>query len=126
MFFVDDTKIYKSICNQEYSEILQQNVDAFIVWCVKNGLERNTKKYFSIRFGRSHRPNALCSIKGQALELVYHIKDLSIIFNSKLSFKEHIEYLEIKEKNLFSKKVFLGNFQVFLHSGHYISPMYIL
>ena len=58
--------------------MLQQNVDAFIVWCDKNGLEFNTKKCFSIRFGCSHRPNTLYSIKGQALELVDHIKDLGV------------------------------------------------
>ena len=42
--------------------------------------------------------NHLHNPKGQALELVNHIKDFGVIFDSKLSFKEQIEYLELKVK----------------------------
>ena len=40
----------------------------------------------------------LYSIQGQAVKLVNSIKDSGFIFDFKLSFKEHIEYLELKVK----------------------------
>ena len=74
-------------------------------------MECNAKKCFSIRFGKCHTENSLYTIKDSALQSVSQIKDLGVIFDPKMSYKEHIKYMELKvRKKIYFIKRFSNKF----------------
>lgn len=104
--FADDTKIFKSIESSTDAMKLQLDINSFENWCNFNGLQCNIKKCFMIRFGKSQQPIYDYFLGGNLLERVDHIRDLGVILDSKLSYKFHIEYLNInvRKKIYFIKR----------------------
>lgn len=94
LLFADDMKLYREISEPLDTQLLQNDLDSFYLWCKSNGLECNTKKCFSIRFGKSHIPALDYSINNVNIVNVSHIRDLGIIFDEKLSFNNHIDYIK--------------------------------
>lgn len=111
--FADDTKLFKVIDSPNDSLLLQLDINSFEEWCKLNGLQCNAKKCFVIRFGKNNTsPFIDYSIEGNFLERVNHIRDLGVIFDSKMSFKSHVEYLDIKvRKQIFFIKRFSFKFK---------------
>lgn len=111
--FADDTKLFKVIESPTDSLLLQQDICSFEEWCGLNGLRCNAKKCFVIRFGRSNTvPLSDYSINSNLLERVNNIRDLGVIFDSKMSFKYHIEYLDMKiRKKIYFIKRFSFKFK---------------
>lgn len=110
--FADDAKFFKSITSVLDMIELQRNLSVFFNWCVENGLELNINKCKFIRFGKSSLPVYDYNINGICLERVNHVRDLGIIFDSKLTFKNHIETICIKaNKKLYFIKRFSYKFK---------------
>jgi hypothetical protein len=92
-FYADDLKMYKCIrtvidCNE-----LQKNVDTLFEWCSKNYMILNVKKCAFITFSRKRGSTIQYDyvINSESLNKVNKIKDLGVIFDSKLNFKDHID-----------------------------------
>lgn len=95
--FADDVKIYKSISNSDDCGLLQQDVDAFFHWLAFNGLQLTLSKCAFIYFSRRRQPiEYQYHIDSRPLNKVDHIKDLGILFDSKLSFSDHISNLSMR------------------------------
>lgn len=110
--FADDTKIYRAIESSLDAMNLQLDINSFEGWCNLNGLQCNIKKCFTIRFGKSRQPIYDYFLEGNLLERVDHIRDLGVILDSKLSFKFHIDYLDINvRKNIYFVKRFSFKFK---------------
>lgn len=79
--FVDDLKLYTTIKNSNVCTKLQNDITIFSTWCISNNLKRNINK---CKFLRSY------FIGHTELEKVHSIRDLGVIFDSKLKFDKHI------------------------------------
>jgi hypothetical protein len=91
--YCDDTKIFKEIRGFLDCEMLQRDVDTFHSWAQSNGLELNIKKCSSMSFSRRRVAPVTYTyqIGGSILQKVSHIRDLGVILDTKLTFKDHVE-----------------------------------
>ena len=72
--------------------LLQDDIFAVSNWLKPNGLSLNIKKCSVKSFSRSNNPNYfIYSINGTDLDRVNKVKDLGLIFYSKLSFSSHVD-----------------------------------
>jgi hypothetical protein len=91
LLFADDLKVYNRIGSMEDCLVLQAALDGLSIWCQLNRLPLNIDKCQYIRFSRNKSPIQFSySIDGRNLERVEEIRDLGVLFDSKLSFKNHI------------------------------------
>lgn len=90
--YADDLKFCRIIESIEDSLKLQSDLDKVHNWCNLNRMELNTKKCYYVRFAR----------KSKLVLHNYHInhnfvtekqiiRDLGVLFDNKLTFKEHLE-----------------------------------
>lgn len=94
VMFADDNKIYKSIsCDKDCSE-LQTDINKVVHWCRENGMELNTSKCLVVSYTRKTRPIVYTyEINETQLNRKTTVKDLGVVFDSKLSFNEHVNYV---------------------------------
>lgn len=94
LMYADDLKLFARIAYVQDSILLQEDINRLVVWCAWNHLSLNISKCFYLPFGR--RVNMIdCAyfINGIELQKVSKILDLGIVFDSRLNFKLHIEYI---------------------------------
>lgn len=90
--FADDNKVYKKIRTLLDCLSLQSDLDKLSDWCDVNRLNLNIKKCSVISFTRSPcKINFDYYICKTLLTRVESVKDLGVIFDSKLSFNEHVQ-----------------------------------
>jgi len=89
LLFADDIKLGRSINDLVDYEILQDDLNKLHMWSTKWGLEFNTNKCKVVHFGRK-RMNYDFMINGITLEYVSEYKDLGILVDQKLKFRNHI------------------------------------
>lgn len=90
--YADDLKIFKAIVNETDSLVLQSAVDSLSSWCRLNGMFLNVSKCSTISFSRSNSPNHFnYIIMDDVLDRKYLIKDLGILIDAKLTFKQQID-----------------------------------
>lgn len=92
LFFADDVKIYMIIQSLSDCAKLQQLVDHFADWSLKNMLTLSIHKCNTITFHRKQNP--ICydyAINNIKLERVNHVRDLGIILDSALTFRIHFD-----------------------------------
>lgn len=92
--YADDLKLFAKIASLRDSLSLQEDINRLVLWCECNHLALNISKCFSLAFGR--RMTVIDSsyyINGIQLQKVSKILDLGIVFDSKLSFNLHIDYI---------------------------------
>lgn len=95
--FADDLKFWRTVESFSDQELLQEDLDRLSRWCEDNKLYLNAKKCCFISFCR--RPVKIetnYSLDGQNLEYVSTVKDLGVILDEKLTFKDHISAVSIK------------------------------
>lgn len=91
LLFADDLKIYICIRSSEDCGILQNDLNSLANWCRRNKLELNIEKCKFMPFSLKRIPQeANYHINGVQLERVTAIRDLGILFDTKLKFKSHI------------------------------------
>ena len=92
--YADDIKIFSVV--KDYSDCtkLQTCLEHINLWCLRNNLMLNSDKCKVVRYTR--RLNEIefnYSIDNTILETATTIKDLGIIFDKSLTFKQHYQYL---------------------------------
>jgi Reverse transcriptase (RNA-dependent DNA polymerase) len=101
LFYADDLKIYHSIKSPDDNITLQNNLDFLAEWCNANKLKLNIEKCHSISFSRKkHKKDFVYNISNQNLDKASKIRDLGIILDDKLTFKNHCDMITNKAKSL--------------------------
>lgn len=92
LMFADDLKMFKIINDVEDGELLQEDLTNLVRWCKINMLKLNIQKCFQISFFKIKDPIEFrYRICNEYLSVTNSIKDLGVIFDSKLTFKPHID-----------------------------------
>lgn len=92
--YADDLKIFLRICSIDDCHILQRQLNAFASWCNMNRMIVNPSKCSAITFSRKKQPIIFnYDLLGSSIERVNQIKDLGVILDSQLSFRQHITYI---------------------------------
>ena len=92
--FADDTKIYNTVNNITNQTILQKDIDNATEWANMWQLPFNAEKCKIMHIGRSNQNYNYTMVNASGVNkdlMVVNVeKDLGVIFNSNLSFKEHV------------------------------------
>lgn len=95
--FADDYKLYWVINGAHDASFLQNQLDTFVKWCDTNRMLLNPNKCSVISFSRKRTPIDFSYKIGQTIikrESV--VKDLGVLLDSKLTFKDHIAFVVSK------------------------------
>ena len=101
LLFADDLKLFRKIRDPSDCQLLQYDLTSISNWCFNNLLTLNIKKCHSVSFTRSNTQISFeYEINSVRLETLLSVKDLGVIFDRKLSFKEHIDFIFSKSMRL--------------------------
>ena len=99
LLLADDLKMFKVIHSINDCQTLQLNLNIFNSWCTDNGLKLNETKCKFINFSRATNSSKFAySIDNYKLLNVDNIRDLGVIFDSKLTFVPHINNIVSKAR----------------------------
>lgn len=100
--FADDSKLYRTITDRTDMEQLQQAIDNVGRWCDENRIDINGTKTYLVSYTRSPSRKVESSyyIGAEIIKQVGEIRDLGILFDSKLSFIPHARQIEIRAKSM--------------------------
>lgn len=91
LLYADDLKLYSDINSFEDCLKLQMNLDRINNWCITNNLPLNVQKCHVLSFTRRNEQlHYDYTLNNTSLNRVIEFKDLGVIFDSKLSFNQHI------------------------------------
>lgn len=128
LLYADDLKLFARISNYHDCLVLQQALAALSRWCADNCLYLNFGKCHVMSFHRTLlTTDYQYSIDGNVLNRTVEFKDLGVLLDPSLSFRNHIELLCSKcnqilgfilrtGKNLFSHDTLLLLFQTLVRS----------
>jgi hypothetical protein len=92
LLYADDLKIYLKINNYQDHILLQEDLDRFSSYCIKNKLELSLNKCKSISFTKKKLVSRFSySLCGSNLEKVQSIRDLGVTIDNKLHFGIHTD-----------------------------------
>lgn len=92
LLYADDLKIFTSVKSALDCEKLQRDLNYLDHWCTANKMSLNIKKCHIISFTRNRSEIKFnYSLGNTPLDRVGVIRDLGVIFDSKLTFRPHIE-----------------------------------
>jgi hypothetical protein len=101
LLYADDLKLFKIVNTVEDARALQADLYELVVWCASNLMELNVKKCETITFSRkpADRQISTAYVIGQdTLERIDVVRDLGVLMDTKLSFKQHIDHVISKAK----------------------------
>lgn len=99
--FADDLKLFLPIESERDAFRLQEQLNLFSDWCFRNRMVLNASKCSIISFTRKINPIQFnYSTSGVAIKRETTVKDLGILLDSKLTFKDHIAYVASKASKL--------------------------
>lgn len=95
--YADDLKLYYVVRNSHDASFLQQQLEIFARWCRVNRMSLNVSKCSVISFGRKrsllHFDYSLAETR---LKRETTVKDLGILLDVQLTFKDHVAYIVSK------------------------------
>ena len=92
LLYADDAKLYLVVENINDSLKLQRDINKFLHWAAINGLSVNSSKCFFVSFARSQlQLGTSYLIHNSQLEGVDSMRDLGVVFDSKMTFGNQIE-----------------------------------
>lgn len=93
LVFADDMKISRIISSPDDSTLLQDDLNRYFTWCLKNFLELNVSKCQTITFSRKvfQIPSREYYINDQPLNRASYIRDLGVLCDRELNFRLHID-----------------------------------
>jgi len=94
LFFADDLKIFKSVNSISDSELFQNDLVKVGNWCSRNKFPLNLSMCFHVRYGKQ-LINVLSSnsISSHIISLRNEYLDLGVMFDTKFTFVDHINYI---------------------------------
>lgn len=101
LLYADDLKIFHNISSPADCSLLQQDLDTLVKWCNSNHMFLNSSKCFVISF--TNKRNKIINnyfLNNSVLNRSVVAKDLGIIFDEKLSFRSHYQYITSKANQL--------------------------
>ena len=109
--FADDTAIWFSHRNVSYATAKIQTALSYIQeWCDKWGFKVSIDKTSMVLFHRSKNKHIELNFNGSALKRVDSVKFLGMVFDRRLSWKNHVDYLVTKcKKRINLLKVLAGS-----------------
>ena len=109
--FADDSCIFKSGKNLDYiKNSIQKNLNKISDWCDLWGFKISLDKTVAVIFSHRKFHNINLSLNNQPIKVDNKAKFLGLIFDSRLSWKDHITYLEEKcKKRLQLMRAVAGN-----------------
>ena len=94
LLFADDLKLFYNIASLSDAIRLQSDLNNLLSWSLTNCLPLNINKCFAMTFMKCINHIAFSySLSGTFLQKVNTIKDLGVIFDSKFTFNNHIDYI---------------------------------
>lgn len=97
LVYADDLKIFGNIQSVEDSNGLQQLLNTFQDWCRWNQMTISAQKCSFISFTRKKNPiYCVYDMCGAPIERAYVVKDLGVLLDTELTFKEHYSYIIAK------------------------------
>lgn len=91
LLFADDLKLYTCISSTDDCFNLQHDLVNIWNWCAQNNLSLNIAKCKIISFTRTLKPFIFhYNLNGSIIDRTTTIKDLGVLFDAKLTFREHI------------------------------------
>ena len=92
--FEDDTKVYRTVDTQEEREGLQEDIDNLSEWSHRWQLAFNASKCKVLHLGKKNQEYEYTmtneSEERRELSSVQHEKDLGVIIDTKLTFRDHV------------------------------------
>jgi hypothetical protein len=101
LLYADDLKIYSTITNLGDALSLQSDLETISQWCCNNLMFLNVKKCFMVTFTK--KINKICftyKLNNQIIMRRSLAKDLGVIFDEKLTFKDHYDFICSKASRL--------------------------
>lgn len=101
--FADDLKFFAKVINDEQRRQLQQCVDKLFSWSQENRMELNKMKTYFVSYTKSGilRNESVYYIQMDRIQKVDDIRDLGVIFDNRLTFKQHLNNIQRKAENKF-------------------------
>ena len=96
LLFADDLKIYRKILNISDCIKLLDDINSLVRWSLFNNLHFNIKKCACMTYSRSKNPIIFnYRMNNEDVCRVLSFKDIGIVFDSRLTFTNHIEQLAV-------------------------------
>ena len=97
LLYADDCKMYRSVRNPEGCSLLQEDLNSFFQWCLRNKMSLNASKCYIMSYSRSFA-SISCNymFNGVAVNRTNAFTDLGVIFDSKMSFSSRIDCITSK------------------------------
>lgn len=93
LLYADDLKLYSRITSIDDCLHLQHNIDTIFQWCELNRLDLNPNKCFVMSYGLMQQTLQYdYVIDGSVLTRPHTIRDLGVVYDSKLAFVEHVNH----------------------------------
>lgn len=94
LLYADDLKVFRAVSSLNDCQGIQQDINRIEQYCNRFKLFLNINKCHSITFTKNISPYIFnYQINNEELRRVSEIKDLGVIFDSRLSFGHHIDYV---------------------------------
>lgn len=97
--YADDTKLTQIITKS--TEEAEKNISSLLNYFKSNGLNVNTSKSHFINFGKSKSSYQINNLTNVNIDTVSKIKDLGIIINNALTWKDNLDYCATKALNAY-------------------------
>ncbi|CAL4162025.1 unnamed protein product, partial [Meganyctiphanes norvegica] len=107
--FADDTRINMKVKTEEDKKTMQEDLNKIYMWAEENVMKFNETKFEQMTCGVTKEVSVepYKTSTGKEIEFKSRVKDLGVVTNEKLNFKEHIDSVvlacKIKQGNIFRK-----------------------
>ena len=91
LLFADDSKLYRNIASEGDCLMLQKSINRVSKWFDCWEMKVNAEKCSVLRINNRHKINYSYKINGNEIMDVNFARDLGVIFDTKLSFKQHVQ-----------------------------------
>jgi len=101
LFYADDLKIFKAICNIQEAEEFQKILSRVNEWCTSNKMALNVGKCKVISLTRRSERNKIChsyEINDEEIKRCSVVNDLGVHIDEKLNMNEHINIMATKAR----------------------------
>lgn len=121
--YADDMKIYRRITSLSDAALLQADLNSFLNWCKINNLKLNIEKCAVLSFTRRSMPiDVNYTFHDKIIKRVTEFKDLGVLFDNKLSFKQHYNMIINKGNSMLG---FIKRWSKEFNDPHILKSLFI-